>query len=118
MPGLIAAVNKRETGMLVSEWGEDHIYENLTKFIFKYIKGLGSAKILLIVIIYSISIFMFIMIDVWIGFWSTTSKSGKYSLSTYMAVYIAISLFSSILQMMRDNLLVRLLLNNSSRIHN
>lgn len=115
--GIKKAIMKREAGEVVIEWDEDSIYQNLTSLIFDYLFSLGITRVVVLAFLYFMSAILYLLIDFWTGYFSTSRKDGELDIALYASVYIALTFFASLFGLVRDNLFIRMILGNSRAIH-
>lgn len=113
--GLKSLVKKKSEGRLVSHWEEDEIYKHFLKMAGRYTFLLGKTRILLQIILFSISTILFIGIDFWAGAWS--NKIFDLSRNSYMAYYLIISISAAAVVFFRDILFYRIIMKNSHYLH-
>lgn len=105
----------KDEGQLIEEWDESQVFENLSKLLYQYFVSLGVCRSIFLLVIFMISVGLFIGIDLWTGIWST--KTLSLTPYTYMILYVCISLSASLFSVFKDIYFSSYMIANSNYAH-
>lgn len=109
IPQRLQAENERQT------FDEEGVYKNIYKLMKQYVLYGGKCRIISLFIFYTISICLFVSVDVWAGAWSFSLFD--FSARFYMLMYIILTLAAGLFVILRDNFFYNIIMRNTNKVH-